>query len=55
MFISPLAILLTERGFISKFLLSRYTLSKANLDLGKNMLLLENQQFLPNHDETLPK
>ena len=34
---------------------NEYTLSKANLDLGKNMLLLENQQFLPNHDETLPK
>ena len=32
-----------------------YTVSKANLDLGKNMLLLENLQFLPNHNETLPK
>ena len=32
-----------------------YTLSKANLDLGKNMLLLENPQFLSNHNETLPK
>ena len=31
-----------------------YTVSKANLDLGKNMLLLENSQFLPNHNETLP-
>ena len=29
-----------------------YTVSKANLDLGKNMLLLENPQFLPNHNET---
>ena len=34
---------------------STYTVSKANLDLGKNMLLLENPQFLPNHNETLPK
>ena len=32
-----------------------YTVSKANLDLGKNMLLLENPQFLPNYNETLPK
>ena len=32
-----------------------YTVSKANLDLGKNILLLENPQFLPNHNETLPK
>ena len=29
-----------------------YTVSKANLDLGKNILLLENPQFLPNHNET---
>ena len=34
---------------------NNYTLSKANLDLGKNMLLLENPQFLSNHNETLPK
>ena len=33
----------------------KYTLSKANLDLGKNMLLLENPQFLSNHNETLSK
>ena len=32
-----------------------YTVSKANLDLGRNMLLSENPHFLPNHNETLPK
>ena len=32
-----------------------YTLKHTNPDLGKNMLLLKNQQFLPNHRETLTK
>ena len=47
----------TKNAFDSSQLLiiSKYTVSKANLDLGKNMLLLENPQFLPNHNETLPK
>ena len=31
------------------------TVSKANVDSSKNMLLLKNSQFLPNHYETLPK
>ena len=35
--------------------LTLYTVSKANLDLGKSMLLLENPQFLPNQNETLSK
>ena len=32
-----------------------YTVSKANLDFPKNMLLLKNPQFVPNHYETLSK
>ena len=32
-----------------------YTLSKANVDWSKNMLLLKNSQFLPNYYEILPK
>ena len=32
-----------------------YTLKHANPDLGKNMHLLKNPQFLPNHYETLSK
>ena len=32
-----------------------YSLNHANPDLGKNMLLLKNPQFLPNHYETLTK
>ena len=32
-----------------------YTVKEANPDLGKNMLLLKNPQFLPNHCETLSK
>ena len=34
---------------------TQYTVSEANLDSSKNMLLLKNPQFLPNHYETLPK
>ena len=33
----------------------KYTVSKANVDSSKNMLLLKNSQFLPNHSETLLK
>ena len=33
----------------------KYTVSKANVDSSKNILLLKNPQFLPNHYETLPK
>ena len=33
----------------------KYTVSKANVDSSKNMLLLKNLQFLPNHSETLLK
>ena len=36
-------------------LLRHYTVSKANLDFPKNMLLLMNPQFISNHSETLPK
>ena len=32
-----------------------YTLKHANLDSTKNVLLLKNLQFLPNHNETLLK
>ena len=32
-----------------------YTVSKANVDSSKNMLLLKNTQFLPNHSETFLK
>ena len=32
-----------------------YTLVKAKPDSTKNVLLLKNLQFLPNHDETLSK
>ena len=30
-----------------------YSVAHANLDSSKNMLLLKNPQFLPNHYETL--
>ena len=39
----------------NKRLDNKYTLKHANPDLGKNMLLLKNLQFLPNHNETLLK
>ena len=32
-----------------------YSVAQANLDSGKNMLLLKNPQFLTNHYETLSK
>ena len=32
-----------------------YSVAQANLDSGKNMLLLKNPQFLPNYYETLSK
>ena len=44
-----------ERLSLTKGPYMNYTVSKANLDLGKNMLLLENPQFLPNLNKTLPK
>ena len=36
-------------------LLVTYTMKHANPDLGKNMLLIKNLQFLPDHYETLSK
>ena len=36
-------------------LLCLYTPGEPNPDLAKNMLLLKNPQFLPNHCETLSK
>ena len=35
--------------------LLRYSVSQENPDSDKNMLLLKNPQFLPNHYETLSK
>ena len=40
---------------MTTLLLQYYTVSKANVDSSKNMLLLRNSQFLPNHYETLSK
>ena len=37
----------------SKGILFSYSVATANLDLSKNMLLLKNLQFVPNHCETL--
>ena len=34
---------------------TNYTVKEANADSTKNMLLLKNLQFLPNHNETLSK
>ena len=33
----------------------KYSVAQANLDSGKNMFLLKNSQFLPNHYEILSK
>ena len=35
--------------------LDTYTLKQAKADSTKNLLLLKNPQFLPNHNETLSK
>ena len=36
-----------------KIIVMAYSVAHANLDSSKNMLLLKNPQFLPNHCETL--
>ena len=39
-----------DRGFVTP-----YSVANANVDFDKNMLLLKNPQFLPDHYETLSK